>query len=184
MNQLNEEKLFYERFYALHRDPMLLSIFNRFGIEVFRRSSVLEGFAAFVEKYKFRGRTCVEIGTCKGLTALVLSRYFDQVISIDIAPDNQRGTIASHCGVNNVRFVTVNNNAEKKGLVNDLQFDAAYSDGDHARDTEFDFVMLKRCGRILFHEHWPAQQAVMELVEGLKTKGRVVTEGKFALWTA
>ena len=61
---LNAEKLFYERFQALHNDKTLLSVFRKYGIAAFRRSAVLEGFAKFVEANGFRGGRCVEIGTC------------------------------------------------------------------------------------------------------------------------
>lgn len=181
---LGAEKRFYERFYALHDDPQLLAVCKQFGIGVFRRSSVLEGFADFLSANKFGGRLCVEIGTCKGLTALVLARHFEQVISIDIVPDHDRETIAAFCGVTNIGFVTVHDNAEKAGVIRALDFDAAYIDGDHARDTVSDFGLVKRCGRVLFHEFWPAQPPVWDLVNGLKLAGSVVSQGKLALWTA
>ena len=124
-------------------------------------------------------RCAVEIGTCKGMTALVLSRFFDEVVSIDIVDDGDREAIASYCGVRNIRFVTVANNEEKAAVINGLTFDGAYVDGDHARDTVTDFALVKRCGQVLFHEYWPAQPPVWNLVNSL---GTVVTHGKLALW--
>lgn len=183
MSLLDNEKLFYERFFALHRDPVLVKVVERFGIGVFRRSSVLEGFAEFLDANDFCGDVCLEIGSCKGLTALVLARFFYRVVSIDIVPDPQRMEIADFCGVRNVKFVTVRDNAEKAALVSSLSFNAAYVDGDHARDTESDFALVRRCGRVLFHEYWPAQPKVVALVDGLKSTGRIVTDGKLALWT-
>ena len=86
----------------------------RYGPAAFRRSSVLEGFERFLKAQNFRGETCVEIGTLKGLTALV-----------------------------------------------------------------------RRAGRVVFHEHWEAQQPVMRLVARLGAAGRgVVVADKWALWTA
>lgn len=184
MSLLDDEKLFYERFNNLHGDPVLLGIFQRFGISVFRRSSVLEGFAQFIEANNFRGKTCVEIGTCKGLTALVLSRFFDTVVSVDIVADHQRNEIAEFVGVKNVHFMTVANNYEKADLLDKLVFDAAYADGDHAQDTMLDFSLVRKCGRVLFHEYWEVQPEVMRLVSRLAKQGHVVTSGKFALWTA
>lgn len=182
MSLLDEEKLFYERFNALHRDPRLLSLLTAFGIELFRRSSVLEGFNLFLTAHAFNGGRCVEIGTCKGLTAVCLARHFREVISIDVVPDDDREKVASHLGVSNVRFVTVKDNAEKASVIQGLDFDAAYVDGDHARDTESDFALVESCGQVLFHEWWPAQPAVMALVDRLRGKGSVVTRGKLALW--
>jgi hypothetical protein len=179
VSELDEEKLFYERFWALHNDPVLLSVFKQFGIGVFRRSSVLEGFASFIKAKRFSGQRCIEIGSCKGLTALVLARYFDEVVSIDIVEDGDREAIANYCGVRNIRFVTVVNNEEKAAVINGLTFDGAYVDGDHARDTVTDFALVKRCGQVLFHEYWPAQPPVWNLVNSL---GNAVTHGKLALW--
>ena len=181
MSMLDDEKRFYERFWALHRDPMLVRIFAEFGPEPFRRSSVLEGFEPFLQMTGFRGKRCVEIGTWKGLTALVLARYFDEVVSIDIAPDPDRERIAAFAGVGNVRFVTVMDNADKARMIGHLDFDAAYVDGDHANDTPLDFGLVERCGRVLFHEFWAAQPAVAEFVIGLTP---AEAKGKFALWRA
>ena len=182
VNLLNEEKLFYERFYALHRDKQLLSVFEKFGIAVFRRSSVLENFENIVIEFGFSGKRCVEIGTCNGLTALVLARYFDEVVTIDNTPNDTKREIASFCGVKNIRFVDCKDNAEKAAIINAIEFDCAYVDGDHAKDTKSDFDLVYRCGRVLFHEYWPAQPAVWNLVNELKSN--VVTSGKFALWIA
>lgn len=185
MNLLDEENLFYERFWALHRRPELVEIFKRFGIGVFRGSSVLEGFADFLETNNVRGDVCVEIGTCKGLTAIILSRFFNRVISIDIVQDEQRKEIADHVGADNITFITVDDNAHKAAVINGLiEFDAAYVDGDHARDTESDFELVRRAGRVVFHEHWPAQPDVMATVRRASATGRVATQGKLALWTA
>lgn len=181
---LAEEKLFYERFYTLHGDPDLLRVFKEFGIQVFRRSSVLEGFADLIEEVGFKGHRCVEIGTHNGLTAIVLARYFTEVITIDIAPSTIKHQIAKRLGVVNIRFVDVRDNAEKYEVLSKLKFTAAYLDGDHANDTRFDFRAVQECGNVLFHEYWRAQEPVWDLVNELKRlqPGSVRTKGKFALW--
>lgn len=182
VNALDDEKLFYERFWALLRDRQLMQVFEIYGPAAFRRSSVLEGFEAFIAQHDFRGKTCVEIGTLKGLTAIVLARYFERVVTIDIVDDPQKREFARVLGVHNVEFHTVRDNAEKALRIDSLDFDAAYVDGDHAHDTDSDFALVRRGGRVLFHEHWPAQPAVMKLAASLQ--GRVKTQGKWALWTA
>lgn len=185
LDELHADKrfnvLFAQRFDALYRDPDLRKVVDLFGIEAFRRSSVIECFDQVVREVGFHGKTCVEIGTCKGLTAVILSRYFDQVVSIDILPDPLKHRIVNELGITNIRFVDVANNAEKARVIEALDFDACYQDGDHAHDTELDFALVHRCGRVLFHEYWPAQPAVVQLVNSLK--GRVQHHGKFALWT-
>lgn len=181
MTELDDEKRFYERFGVLVDDPDLKHVFERFGYEAFRRSSVLEGFEKFVVDNSFAGETCVVIGTLKGLTAIVLARYFDKVVTIDVIDDPMKYKIVAMLGVRNVEFVNVPGNFAKADFIGHLQFDAAYVDGDHVHDTETDFALVRPCGRVLFHEHWSAQPAVTGLVARLQ--GRVVTEGKLALWT-
>lgn len=179
---LNAEKLFYERFQALHSNKDLVAVFKKFGIAAFRRSSVLEGFEKFLDANHVGGERCVEIGSCKGLTALLLAQRFKEVVSIDIVDDPDREAIARHCKVKNIRFVTVSGNDEKARVIDGLTFDAAYVDGDHARDTATDFALVKRSGCVLFHEYWQAQPPVFNLVNSLKSSGLVVTKDKLALW--
>lgn len=181
MDSLTEEKKFYERFWALHNNADLVKVFKRYGPEPFRRSSVLEGFEAFIDAQKFCGKCCVEIGTLNGLTAFVLARRFARVVTIDIIDRPLKRELAEHLGIGNIEFIDVKDNAAKAAVISGIEFDAAYVDGDHANDTETDFALVKRCGRILFHEHWDAQPPVVSLVKGLSN---VVTAGKWALWTA
>lgn len=181
-SELAAEKLFYERFWALHSDPVMVPIYRVFGVEPFRRSCVLEGFEPFLRARGFSGMRCVEIGTWKGLTALVLARYFREVISIDTRPDPERERIAQFSRVKNIRFLTAPDEGDKAAILAAENFDAAFMDGDHAHNTESDFALVQRCGRVLFHEYWPAQPAVMALVDSLRPN--VATQGKFALWTS
>lgn len=180
MNLLDSEKALYERFWCLLRDRQLMQIFEYYGPEAFRRSSVLEGFEAFIQAQGLRGKTCVEIGTLKGLTAIVLARYFERVISIDIVDDPLKWVFLEKLNINNVTYINVDSNAEKALIIANLDFDAAYVDGNHHVDTPSDFECVKRCGRVMFHEFWKAQPAVLDLVHSLKG---VSTTGKFALWT-
>lgn len=182
MSELDEEKLFYERFYSLHRDPILTRVYEAFGIGVFRRSCVLEGFDAFIRRNAFTGKRVVEIGTCHGLTALVLSRYFAEVVTIDNTPSQKKHEIAAYLGIENISFIDVADNEEKSAVIRGIDFDAAFSDGDHARDTATDFSLVERCGRVLLHENWAPQQPVVELVNALRVHGHVEADGKWALW--
>jgi hypothetical protein len=182
------EKWFYahfpERFAALHDDAQLVRVYERFGLGVFRRSAVLEGFNAFLRNTGFGGRRCVEIGTCNGLTAIVLARYFDEVITIDIAPNDVKREIAAFLNVANIQFVDVKDNAEKAAVTKGLIFDGAFSDGDHNKDAAADFALVRRCGQVLMHEYWQAQPAVFDLVNNLPrtNPGEVITHNKWALW--
>ncbi|MES2634015.1 MAG: hypothetical protein V4669_13660 [Pseudomonadota bacterium] len=186
MDELHSEKhfwsVFFDRFDALMNDAQLMRVYRKFGREVFRRSAALEGLNEFVKANGFKGGRCVEIGTCHGITALILARYFDEVVSIDIAPFPLKHEIAAFLKVKNITFIDVKDNAEKAQVIKALDFDAAFCDGDHAADTETDFALVARCGHVLFHEHWAPQPPVLKLVETLKRKGRVATAGKWAIW--
>ena len=182
------EKWFYanfpERANALINDSQMLRVWKKFGPAVFRRSAVLEGLDAFVTAHGFSGKRCVEIGTCNGLTGMILARHFDEVVTIDNAPNDIKREIAAFLKVKNITFVDVANNAEKASVIAGLEFDGAFSDGDHARDAESDFALVRRCGQVLMHECWEIQPPVWNLVNRLKSQGHVTTKDKWALWTA
>lgn len=165
-------------------DPQLLSIFDQFGADAFRRSSLFDGLAAFLAKVKLGGKRCVEIGTFNGITALVLARHFEEVVSIDIFPHTLKHAVLKASGVKNVRFIDVKNNEEKAAILKDMEFDAAYVDGDHVKDTVTDFELVRKCGRVVFHEYWQQQAPVWNLVNSLRVKDSVFIDGKLALWTA
>ena len=179
-SDLNAEKIIYERLWALLRDRQLMTVFEKYGPEAFRRSSVLEGFETFIKTQRLTGKTIVEIGTLKGLTAIVLARYFERVVTVDIVDDPLKYEIVDLLGVKNIAFVNVRDNKEKAEVISAVNFDAAYVDGDHHADTWLDFDLTKRCGRILVHEYWNEQPAVQAAIASLG--GNVATRGKFALW--
>ena len=183
-----ERDEFYNQWWEQRGTPMLRNVFEKFGVGVLRRASILDGpngLDGFLRKNNFSGKRCIEIGTAKGLTAIVLAQYFDEVVSIDIETDADKFLVADFCGFSNkIKFIDVTGNTAKKELISMLDFDAAYSDGNHAQDAEFDFNILRKCGRIVFHEYWPLQPPVWTLVNNLRrSPGNVEAEGLFALWT-
>lgn len=162
----------------------LHKLYRKFGINLFRRSTALLGLDRFCRVQNFRGKRCIEIGTCKGLTAIILARHFGEVVTMDIFPDDDKRFFAEVCGLDNITFYDIADNTAKADIINQLDFDAAYIDGNHAEDTEIDFNLTRRCGRVLFHEYWPLQPPVWGLVNNLRQTGTVVTHGdSFALWT-
>lgn len=161
------EKQVGKRVQIVLTDPDLLKAFQTFGGDVTRRSSVFHGLNEFLTDQKVRGRCCLEIGTWNGLTAVVLSRYFDHVVSVDIEHNPMREQIIELLGIKNISFIDIRDNADKKAVARDLQFDFAYMDGDHANDTQSDWDLVRGCGRVLFHEAWPFQKEVFNLVHAL-----------------
>lgn len=176
------EKQVGARVQTLLEDPMLLSVYQRFGGRPFRRSSVFHGLGKFLVEQNVVGSVCFEIGTWNGLTAAVLSKHFERVVSVDIAHNEMKNEILSHLGVKNVTCLDISDNKEKAQVANNLEFDFAYLDGDHANDTESDWALTKRCGRVLFHEVWPFQAPVFDLVQSMPPDEVTYGGAGLALW--
>lgn len=179
---LDMEKQVGDRLQVILRDPQLLSVFQTFGGEVFRRSSVFHGLGRLLEENKVRGRLCFEVGTWNGLTAVVLSRFFDRVVTVDIAHNELKHQIIKHLGIQNITCIDIADNAEKADVASKTTFDCAYLDGDHAHDTESDWQLAKRCGRVVFHEVWPFQLPVWNLVHSLPPQQVTFGGAGLALW--
>lgn len=167
-------------------DPQMLAVLEHFGSDIFRRSSLFDGLDESLRAWKIRGKRAVEIGTFNGVTALVLARYFEEVVSIDVLPWTAKHAVKLFTNVQNVRFIDVKDNDEKSAALLGLDFDFAYQDGNHETDTLSDFALLRKCGRVLFHEYWEQQRPVWDLVNKLRKDkdGRIDVRGKLALWTA
>jgi hypothetical protein len=176
------EKQLGDRVNTVLTDPQLLSVFQQFGGAVFRRSSVFHGLDKVLRQWDVRGKLCFEIGTWNGLTSVILSRYFDEVVTIDIAHNALKHEILKHLGITNVRCIDIADNDEKAAVAQDLDFDFAYLDGDHAHDTHEDWALVRDCGRVLFHESWPWQKPVWDLVHSLPMEQIRLGGSGLALW--
>lgn len=163
--------------------PYMKEIMRKFGKAAFGRSSACAEFESFIRRLcKDRatnsafaggyplGKSCLEIGTFYGITAVLLSQFFERVVcvSVDLPRDQEmKRKIVEHLGIKNISFYDAKNNTDKAAFLHALKFDFCYMDGDHTNDTESDFALVKRCGRVLFHEYWPLQPAVWNLVNSL-----------------
>lgn len=176
------EKLLNQRLQIILEDAELLDLYRTYGAGIFRRSSVFHGLDAFLKQNKVRGRLCFEVGTWNGLTAVVLSRYFEQVVSIDIAHNKEKYAVIHHLRRKNIKCIDINDNSEKGALAKKYNFDFAYLDGNHENDTLLDWGLVKHCGRVLFHEAWPHQKPVWELVQSLPNGHVIHGDDGIALW--
>ncbi|WP_395406301.1 hypothetical protein ACHMW6_06410 [Pseudoduganella sp. UC29_106] len=176
------EKQVGDRLDIVMTDPDLLKVYQRFGGGVFRRSSVFHGLGRMLAANDVRGKVCFEVGTWNALTSIVLSKHFDKVVTVDIAHNDIKRDIIKYLGITNIECIDIADNAEKAKIAKVTEFDFAYLDGDHANDTYTDFELVKHCGRALFHEVWPFQEPVWNLVHSLPL-GQVVHGGfGLALW--
>lgn len=145
-------------------------LLGHYGKTIFGRASVCMEFEAFLKVIKAGGKCCLEIGTFNGISAVILSQFFDKVIcvSVDKIDDRKKKyDVFKFLGITNIQCFDVDTNKEKDDLIKKLEFDFCYQDGDHTRDTRSDFELVKRCKRVLFHEAWPLQAPVWNLINSL-----------------
>lgn len=163
-----EEQIVGEITHGPFASPLMSKIFKRFGKGAFGRSSACAEFESFLKQIGASGKCCLEIGTFHGITAVLLSQFFERVVcvSIDEMPVMKR-EIVEYLGIKNIAFYDAKDNAEKARFIHALDFDFAYSDGDHAHDTFEDFELVRSCGRVLQHEAWPLQGPVWRLLHEL-----------------
>lgn len=181
------EKQVGDRVNTVLNDPMLLSVFQRFGGKIFRRSSVFHGLGKFLADNRVQGECCFEIGTWNGLTAALLSRHFKRVVTVDIAHNDVKRDVLRHLEITNVECIDIKNNEFKPIVLQELsergiKIDCAYLDGNHQEDTESDWLLTKDCGRVLFHECWTFQSPVWSLVHSLPQSQVVFGGCGLALW--
>lgn len=98
----------------------------------------------------------LEIGTGKGITTVMLSRIARCVITVDLGPYPLRQEVWGWAKCDNIAQVFVPDDSHKGRLLEHLDFDVAFVDGDHSVDgCAFDFQYVKRCGAVLFHDFTP-----------------------------
>jgi hypothetical protein len=168
--QISPEQRIGDITFGPFSNPLLKAVLNKFGNIAFARSSACMEFEAFLKRIKAGGGTCLEIGTYHGITAVILSQYFDKVVCVSKDDRSQKllkRDIVEFLGITNIVFLDIKSNEDKAKIVESLDFDFCYSDGDHANDARSDFELVKRCGRVLLHETWPIQVPVWNLVNSL-----------------
>lgn len=176
------EKRLCDRVQTVLANQKLFEVLQRFGASVFRRSSVFHGLDELLSENNIRGATCFEVGTWNGMTAVVLSQYFERVITVDIVHNPLKHDIISALGIKNIRCMDIIDNADKIKVAREYNFDFAYIDGNHAVDTQLDWNTVKHCGRVLFHEAWPFQKPVWDLLHSLPAEQVVFNGEGLALW--
>jgi predicted O-methyltransferase YrrM len=167
------------------------------GPDYLRRSvlSIRDGGGVFEKLLAGKGyKTILEIGTYRGVSAAEMSQYCEKVITIDLkrgrmenlgeTPD--REGLWRDLGISNIELHLVKNDREKAALVNGLEFDFAFVDGAHDQTVRDDFELVKRCGKVLFHDvdsrGKPELDYVYDFVMSLP-KEQIEIHDIFALWT-
>jgi predicted O-methyltransferase YrrM len=138
-------------------------------------------------------RTVLEIGTYRGVSAAWMAQFCDRVVTIDLAqgqmhkhaPDFDRMAFWDALGIRNIDLHLVENDQAKGALINGLDFDFAFIDGDHrARGPAKDFELVRRCGTVLFHDCDPRNPSDVSRFVASLPRHQVEQIGIFALWKA
>ena len=178
-------------------------IVELYGTKILRKSALNIRCGAGVFERVMAGQvhTALEIGTYRGVAAAEMAQYCAHVVTIDLEYGKieqngetfDRKEFWKSLGVQNITFIPVRGDAHKKTVVDALAFDFAFIDGGHgAKSVRTDFDLVKRCGRVLFHDaddnrlrdHKPhASNDVYEFVATLPRE-QVQFIDIFALWTA
>lgn len=169
-----------------------------FGEKALRKSAIsLEnGTNVFRQVLDGKGyKTIVEIGTYRGLSAAEMSKYCDKVITIDLKNgqlertdiDFNRRKLWKSLGVSDkIELHLIENDEQKEKLLNSIEFDFAFVDGDHGQGVNTDWKLVNKCGNVLFHDYDTSQRPgltyVYNLVNSLP-KDEVTIIDIFALWT-
>lgn len=183
---------------AFFSSPMRDRIVALHGERTLRKSviSVRGGAGVITKVLDGKGvRTALEIGTYRGVGAAELSQYVDRVVTIDL----KHGRMEHHgetwdrqafwrsLGITNIELVLVENDAEKARIVNALDFDFALVDGAHDPTVANDFALVRRCGRVLFHDFDSRgtfeKDHVFRFIKSLPSD-QVTKMDIFALWEA
>lgn len=152
-------------------DPFVHKIVKEFGLNVFRRCSAPADYAEKVFELclKDKGyKSVLEIGTLNGITSALMAQYVDNVYTIDIKDSMIKYDIWKHLGVDNkIKSYIIDNEIEKADIINGLDFDLVYIDGDHLHCTWSDFFLTRHCGRALIHESILESSEPWKLVKAL-----------------
>jgi hypothetical protein len=133
--------------------------------------------------------SCVEIGTCNGISTMLLARFCQTVRTFDIAMNPRRMEVWSHFKVSDriESFVSPDIHLIRK-TIQSKRFDLAYIDGGHLYgEVMFDIETVEHCGNIIFHDYDTySADNVMRAVHELLCRrgGRFFAIPPFAYWEA
>lgn len=165
----------------------LESLFGSYGLV---RSILYPGWE---QECKFRAmlelmkpKVLIDIGTANGISSFLETLYADKVITIDIDRFPMAEVAWHVLGViDKIDSYIVDDDEDKANLLNSVDFDCAFIDGDHSTEgVTADFNAVKKCGTVLFHDYWENNdKAVRDFVDSLP-KEEMLFDEPFALWRA
>jgi len=122
----------------------------------------VEALTGFVTRKPIN--TLVEIGTHEGLSTVHLADFCKKVVTFDRRDYLMKYKLwYDYNKQKNIEFHLIKNDDEKRELLKDLDFDFAFIDGDHQAGVIMDFELVKKCGRVLFHDYNNDNPRIAEL---------------------
>lgn len=162
------------------------------GERVLAQSAVGDGLADVMHSFGRTAECCLEIGTLRGLSSVVLAYFSRSVVTIDVErhPDLEKVLSLLDRDIRDrIATIQVQDNDDKALLISRLNFDFAFIDGGHTEgQVAIDFGLTRRCGELLFHDY-PASGSGCNGVD-LILKGPMAADGQielrppFAWWRA
>jgi len=127
-------------------------------------------------------KICIELGTLRGVsTAVLVKNLCDIVYTFDIKQYPECESLWNSLKVlpQIVHYIVKERNKEKE-IIDSLSADFAFVDTIHDyENVKLDFEMVKKCGRVLFHDaHFPEVRKFLKEI-GAQLWGR---EGVFGYW--
>lgn len=180
----------------------------KYGRKVLMRSALnLENGEEDLMKFLTKKpiNVAVEIGTFRGVSSIVISRFCKKLYTLDLkygqfqdykrkfdwADTPARQELWDDLEINNISLIELDDNNHKKQIINQISnpdyFDFAFIDGDHSYEgVKYDFELVKHCGRVLFHDYDKAEGKdcpVRDFIGTIKT-GKFEYTKDFAYWEA
>ncbi len=173
-------------------------IVELYGARVLRRSALnfADGEETFKKLLAGRGYgTIVEIGTHRGCSTAAIAQHCKKVITFDLREGRlerlgqpfNRVELWRRLDIKNIVLILVKDDIEKAAIMSSLDFDFAFIDGAHDYESvRRDFRMVKRCGRVLFHDydrrHRPGKDDVCDFIDTLP-QHQIKKHNIFAMWS-
>lgn len=134
--------------------------------------------------------TIVEIGTFRGISTAYMAQFIKKVYTFDVIDYSEKYKIWDDIGVRNrITFYLIKGRdgnviknhegefpanpkaVDIKPILDSIKFDCAFVDGRHSkRDVKADFELVKRCGRVLFHDVAPKSSPIHKFALDMKLK--------------
>ncbi|HDY88645.1 MAG TPA: hypothetical protein ENH82_11125 [bacterium] len=133
---------------------------------------------------KFKDKNIIEIGTCYGLSAAVLSEYCEKVYTMDIMDFQGKYDVWYELQRHNIKFILLKDNIDKeikiKELIDQHNISAVFIDGEHwYGQLKYDFNICAGIENILVHDYNDTHKEIKEFVDELKCEKEI--RGNFVL---